>query len=494
MANVHKEREHKLDCLPGFAIPDLSGLGVVQVGQPLSLTATYYDTADLRLARWGVTLRRRTGGADDAWTVKLPDDDARSEVTLPLSAGKTPPAELRGLVTAFTRASALRSVVTLTTRRSPVLVAGPSGAPLVEVVVDEVTSTSPIRGTTVWSEVEVEALNPAVDLGPFVDALRAAGARDASQTPKAIRALGPTATLPGDPPPAAPMQLDDPARLLVDHVMRTHTRSLVVQDSRVRLDLEDSVHQMRVASRRLRSALRTLGPLVVPEWDERVRAELKWLGGALGAARDAEVGLALVGEVLDVIGAPDSLRQLVAEEYATAGTHKHAVQVLGNRRWVKLLKGLVDAVYEPPLTDLAEKPLRDVAPELVDKSWKHLEKKASKLKAHTSPAAEYHRVRVLAKRARYAFETVAPAYGKPASTFASLVTKVQDALGDHQDCVVATEVLHGIARRKGVGQEHAFLLGQAVQVLVDREVKHRKEFHDLWPEVRRKRHRTWLIT
>ena len=492
MAKVHREREHKLGCPPAFVVPDLSGLGLVQVGQPLSLTATYYDTADLRLARWGVTLRRRTGGKDDGWTLKLPEEGARTEVTLPLSAGTTPPAELRALVTAFARGAAVRKVVTLTTRRAPVLVAGPSGAPLVEIVVDEVQSRSPIRGATAWSEVEVEALDPAVDLAPFVEVLRAAGARDAGQTPKAIRALGPTATLPGDPPPASPMHLDDPARLLVEHVLRTHTRSLVLQDSRVRLDLEDSVHQMRVASRRLRSALRTLGPLLDADWDSRTRDELKQLSGALGAARDAEVGLALVGEVLDEIGADDSLRELVAEEYAIEDTHQAAVQVLRNRRWVRLLDALVEGACEPPVRDLASSPLRSVAPKLVGRSWDHFEKKASHLMADTSPAADYHRVRVLAKRARYAVETVAPAYGKPASRFASLVSKVQDALGDHQDCVVATDVLHRMARKPGMGQEHAFVLGQAVQVLIDREASHRERFHELWPELRRKRHRSWI--
>jgi CHAD domain-containing protein len=492
VARVQREREVKLDCPAGFALPDLSLLGTVHAEDPLSLNATYYDTAELRLARWGVTLRRRTGGVDDGWTLKLPDEGARTEVTLQLSAGTTPPAELKALATAFTRGAPLRKVVTLLTRRSPVRVLGLGGVPLAEVVVDQVTGSSPIRGPSAWWELEVEALAPEVSLEPFTAVLLAAGAHDRAQTSKAIRALGPTATLPGDPPPADPMRLGDPARLLAEHALRTHTRSLVLQDSRVRLDLEDSVHQMRVAARRLRSALRTLHPLLVETWADEVRGELKWLGGALGAARDAEVGLALVGEVLVEVGAPYRLRKLVAQEYALEDTHAAAVQVLANRRWTRLLDRLVEAAYEPPVTPLASEPLREMAPDLVGRSWDHLAKKADALQSHRSPATDYHRVRVLAKRARYAMETVAPAYGKPASRFAAKVSKVQDVLGDHQDCVVATDVLHRIARKEALGQEHAFVLGQAVRVLVDRELLLREEFHELWPEVRRHRHRRWL--
>jgi CHAD domain-containing protein len=383
-------------------------------------------------------------------------------------------------------------VVTLVTTRSATKVDDPGGHPLAEVVVDEVTARSPIRGASAWWELEVEAIAPDVDLSAYSSLLRAAGAHDRVQTPKAIRALGPSATLPGDPPPPRPMKLGHPAHLLVEHALRAHTRSLVLQDGRVRLDLDDSVHQMRVAARRLRSALRTLHPLVADPWGHEVREELKWLGAALGAARDAEVGLALVGSVLEQVGASSSLRKVVTQEYAVEDAHAAAVHILANRRWLRLLDRLVEAAYEPPVTPASSEPLRDVAPALVGKTWAHLAKTADRLKAHHSPAADYHRVRVLAKRARYAMETVAPAYGKDASRFASRVSEVQDVLGDHQDCVVAAEALHRIARKDELGQEHAFVLGQAVQVLVHREAELRDDFHVLWPKVRRQRHRRWL--
>ena len=118
MARVHREREVKLDCPAGFAVPDLSGVGEVRADEALSLEASYYDTPDLRLARWGVTLRRRTGGTDDGWTLKLPDEGARTEITLPLAVGTAPPAELRAMATAFVRGATLRKVLTLTRRIS----------------------------------------------------------------------------------------------------------------------------------------------------------------------------------------------------------------------------------------------------------------------------------------------------------------------------------------------------------------------------------------
>src|SRR5690349_18899064 len=103
MATTAREVERKFDVDAGFRLPELTGVGeVASVDSPAEhdLSATYFDTADLRLLGHRVTLRRRTGGTDAGWHLKLPAGDGeRTEVRLPL--GRTtnvPPRGLRGHV------------------------------------------------------------------------------------------------------------------------------------------------------------------------------------------------------------------------------------------------------------------------------------------------------------------------------------------------------------------------------------------------------------
>ena len=125
---VHREIERKLDVPARFRLPSLSGagngIGEVHRQPTLRLTAAYYDTADLRLARHRITLRRRTGGGDDGWHLKLPhaDEATRDEVQLPLRTRDAPPVELTTLVLGITRGAPLLAVATLRTERRPSLV------------------------------------------------------------------------------------------------------------------------------------------------------------------------------------------------------------------------------------------------------------------------------------------------------------------------------------------------------------------------------------
>ncbi|WP_203984975.1 CYTH domain-containing protein, partial [Sphaerisporangium rufum] len=117
------EIEDKFDVPEGFEVPDLSGVrgcaeAVEMVGH--RLVAVYFDTADLRLAARGVTLRRRRGGDDAGWTLKLPAaKGAREEITCPLTrSAKIVPAELAGTVLGYTRGAPLVPVAELRTVRA----------------------------------------------------------------------------------------------------------------------------------------------------------------------------------------------------------------------------------------------------------------------------------------------------------------------------------------------------------------------------------------
>src|SRR5580692_8382342 len=101
----------RLDKLPG--VRGVRGPDLQQ------LEAEYFDTADLRLLRAGITLRRRKGGHDAGWHLKLPaGNGSRDEIRLPPGrAGRRVPAEFAGLVKARTRGEPLTPVASITTRR-----------------------------------------------------------------------------------------------------------------------------------------------------------------------------------------------------------------------------------------------------------------------------------------------------------------------------------------------------------------------------------------
>ena len=143
------EIERKFDAPAEFVLPAAdvlaAALDKAATGREdgtVELAATYYDTADFRLARSKVTLRRRTGGKDAGWHLKLPGAaDEREEVTAPLGRAGVVPAALRPLVVALARGRKLAPVATLNTTRRVVTLLDAAGSPAIEVVEDEVTAT-----------------------------------------------------------------------------------------------------------------------------------------------------------------------------------------------------------------------------------------------------------------------------------------------------------------------------------------------------------------
>jgi inorganic triphosphatase YgiF len=199
----HLETEHKYDAEAGFVLPAFDGLHDVDVTGPQlhHLHATYYDTEDLALSVSHVTLRRRVGGTDQGWHLKLPvRTDTRQEVHAPLGDGDAVPSRLSEQVAHITAGRALHPIATLDTERTTLTLTGPAGQVLAEVADDSVTATrldvaggepaAPLR----WREIEVEA-GPDAGLGTAVleaadRVLLAAGARRSSSASKLGRLLG----------------------------------------------------------------------------------------------------------------------------------------------------------------------------------------------------------------------------------------------------------------------------------------------------------------
>jgi len=201
VATEHTEIERKFDVEETFVLPDLSGVpGVASVGEPVvhDLDAAYYDTADLRLARARITLRRRTGGTDAGWHLKLPASaGARRELQSPLGrAVKAPPRAVLLPVLGIVRRAPATQVATLTTRRTVTPLLAEDGRVLAEVADDQVTGTA-LPATpgeavvvTTWREVEVELVDGDEELLDAVGAeLVVSGARASASAAKLTRVL-----------------------------------------------------------------------------------------------------------------------------------------------------------------------------------------------------------------------------------------------------------------------------------------------------------------
>ncbi len=196
MTGDHLETEQKYDADADFVLPELGGRRIA-APKRIYLSATYFDTDDLDLIKHKITLRRRVGGDDEGWHLKLPvRKDTRQELHAPLHEGDTGivPARLAAQVEGITAGRPLRPIAILDTERTVVPVAAPTGDALAEVADDRVTA---IRfGETgsepmTWREIEVEAKSPdATDLLETVGkALREAGARPSASGSKLARVL-----------------------------------------------------------------------------------------------------------------------------------------------------------------------------------------------------------------------------------------------------------------------------------------------------------------
>jgi CHAD domain-containing protein len=498
------EREVKLGAGPAFHLPDLSGvLDGVAVTPPeaVRLETVYYDTPDLRLARWGVSLRYRAG---EGWTLKLPPAPTsgqqqgqlleRDELTFQ-GGSKKPPEGAVEIVRAYVRKAELVPVARLSTLRRRVRLVDAAGARVAEVVDDEVSVRDGRRVAARFREIEVEVMpqeNGAARgiVEPLVLRLRGAGAGAPDPTPKHIRALGPRAMEPPEVAPE-PVQSDSPAKDVIKFVLAESIASLLKHDPLVRTSGDpEGVHQARVATRKLRSHLRTFGPLLDPEWTEPLRSELGWLALGLGAVRDREVLVERLRERAKSLPQSDlrsatSLLQILEVEIATL--RKKLLTELGSVRYIDLLERLVTAAHSPVTLPEADQPASMVLPLLATGPWRRLRSAVRQLPdPPTDP--ELHRIRILAKRARYAAEAVAPVAGSAAASFARGAAKLQTILGEHQDSVTAQAWLRS-ARTSG---RRAFVAGELIAMEHIAADDARSKWPKMWKALNRKQLRQWM--
>jgi len=496
-ATTVREVEVKLRVHGLFKLPDLvtADVGVARAKRQVTrnLAAIYYDTEDLRLFRWGVTFRRREGGTDAGWHLKLPvkgiESGIRDELQLPLDAGRDGeiPETLSGVVLPYTRGAALRPIAEVHTERIPYLLYSEDGTAVAEMVDDRVSIFDNGEIVERYREIEVEALVEDADLTLIVAELERVGA-NRSTLSKAASALGPDAGGPPDVLEPADVGPLDPASAAITAFLRKYIRAFINQDVRVHRDLPDAVHQMRVAARRLRSGLKAFGPLVDTKWADNLRTELGWAASELGGARDTEVLLDRLDKHSAHLGARDGalVRAVIDPQLSARLEHARgsAIASLSTPRHLALLSALVDAAASPRLTELADEPSRDVLPELVDRAFRRLAKRVKHLELE-GPAESWHEARISAKRARYSAEAVSGVFGAPAKRLADALSEVTEVLGDHQDACIAQDVLREMAASDVIDGRTGFALGLLHEHEFENEIHNRLEFNRIWPGVKR---------
>ena len=432
-----REREVKLSVGADFRLPDLNDPGRAVSATARAderLSTVYFDSDDHRLAGWGLSLRYRDG---QGWKLKLPDEGSgavleRDEIVFQADPA-TPPPEAVDLVKAYLRHAELRPQVRLSTLRRRILLLDAQGALLADVVDDTVTVLDGEHASRRFRELEVETTDSTPRGLPkaVVARLRAAGAGPPDPTPQYLRAIGGRGAAPPE------IILEKPRRSatladVVTHAIADGVVRLLRHDPTIRLEADpEGVHQARVATRRLRSDLRTFRAALDPEWVGALRTELGWLGGELGQARDADV----------------------------------------------LFDRLIAAAESPAfLGDKAGYATVEALPAVVRRAWRPLRKK---VRALADPPADedLHAVRILAKRCRYAAEACAPTLGKPTHKLAAAAKELQDVLGELNDAVVAERWLGDYAAhtRSGAGARAAGELAA-----LERQAAHQARSH--WPK------------
>ena len=502
---VAQEVELKFDADPSAPFPDLSAAGTVSEATETQLDATYFDTADTQLARHGITLRRRTGGEDAGWHLKVPaGQDERTEVRLPLGrATSKVPAPLSQEVRAFVRGRPLVPVAKLHTTRIERRLLDADGHALATVADDLVHAERPTDGAvevSTWREVEVELLDGDRSLLEAVGRrLRAAGLTRSRSSSKLARVLG---DIP-DPARATPQATRPGGRATAGEVVLAHLREqvdqLVSHDRGARSDAPDAVHQMRVATRRLRSALSTYRPLLERERTDPLRDELQWLGHLLGGSRDAEV---MQWRLQDLVAAQpagtvlgpvrDRVAKELQERHQAANTDLLAG--LDSDRYIRLLDALDDLVAHPPLTGRAGKRARSELPALVGRAARRVDRAARAVHDAPDPHERDHRlheVRKIAKRARYAAESAEPVVGKPARRLAKRMEALQDVLGEHQDSVTARELVLELSVAAHLNGENGFTYGVMHAAERDRAGEARRAYRSALRKASTSKTRRW---
>jgi triphosphatase len=440
----------------------------VSPGATHRIRDTYLDTGDWRLHRAGYALRVRRAGRKVEATMKAISSGSdgprrRREISEPLKRDTSPeeaPGPVGERLRALLGGRELAPLFTVRTRRKEFEVRpevgedGLIGPYQVALDESEIQAGGGRGEPVVLRRVEVEARESAVAEG-FVGSMRTELELPLTELSKfesglrASRAVPEGLPEPGSTEVCASQGTDEVAFA----VLRRHFSAMLSCELGTRLgeDLEE-LHDMRVATRRLRTALKAFRDFL-PARAGRYERDLKYVADALGKVRDLDVQLqSLAVENEEAPGLAEALRER-REESRTA-----MIRVLDSKRYQKLVSDFAGTIRRGRGPS-PRVPITEAAPEIVRRRCKSVRKAASRLD-EGSPPEEYHDLRKKGRRMRYTLEFLREIYGKPFEKEISTLKSVQDVLGEHQDLVVAGDVLRQLVSEvPDLSREAAFALG-----------------------------------
>ena len=448
----------------------------------------YLDTEDRRFHRAGYALRVRQTGRGKSRAAEATLKEIHSSATgqrglrsrreISEALERSSPellAQSDGPVGERVRAVAgtrkVRTLFEVRTRRRMLSVEA-DGFPPGEIALDE-TAIQPGGGgsATRLHRVEIEAPDTALSaLQPFIDELRAAcRLQPAGLTKYEVGVLTAGIESAADPFGSTTIEADAPIGRVALAVLRRQFSALTAKEPGTRLgDDNEELHDMRVASRRLRAAL-SLFAEVLPPSAAALHDDLRWVGKTLGRVRDLDVQLDQLGGWLCEVPAPDrdpltALRTLLEAQRSAA--RESMLKDLDSRRYElfvgrfgRLLRSARGRRSGPPSL-----PARTIAPDLIEERFRVFRKAAEQIQ-DDSPAADYHRLRIRCKRLRYALEFLAEVYPGRTRSPIKRVVALQDVLGLHQDADVAIARLRRLAREHSaeLGPEAIFAMGEVAE-------------------------------
>jgi CHAD domain-containing protein len=248
------------------------------------------------------------------------------------------------------------------------------------------------------------------------------------------------------------------AREVIRQSIRDDTRALADGEIAVRATGSgDDVHRARVATRALRSNLRTFESLLDEEWVIETRAELAWIAALLGRVRDLDV---LRGRLADAVAQlPERDQEMAAPLLLRLSMERQAAlhplqRALASERFDELMARLGAAADAPPTTDEADGAASGLLRPLARRRWRKLRKQ---LADDPSTVDELHSVRIAAKKARYAVDAIGPAASKKDRRHRKRASRLQTTLGNQRDAMAAEHWLRDQART--AQDEQAVVIG-----------------------------------
>ncbi|HEY9289996.1 MAG TPA: CYTH and CHAD domain-containing protein [Microlunatus sp.] len=437
---MHKyvEIEEKFDVGEDWSLPKIASLapaGGSVVQETFTLDNTYFDTATAGLRLFGVTLRRRVGGSETGWQLKVPSGTSRIELQSG-ARSKSVPNAIADAVRGLLAGEAVVPVAHLVTTRTAYRILAADQQLVLEIADDSVESLPVDDDGEVrsWRQIEVEA-GPAVkkkSLKQAAKLLRSAGATPSIHKTKLDEALGDL--------PASHGAGSGTLGELVGAYIAAQCVDLAVNDVGLRTE-DDLVHKTRVAVRRLRSTLRIFDDLFEPDAAAELDHELVWYADLLGHVRDRDV---LARRLTAHIAAlpSDQIRGQAQEKIMTTldqdreAAGRSLTDGMASSRYQRLITSLRSWRTSPPFTERAESKSTTVG-SYIDRAEGTAYKRLRK--AGDDPEL-LHRARKSMKRLRYAAELGTPT-DDALSKIAERAKHLQTVLGDHQDAALAADFL-----------------------------------------------------